>query len=119
MLSVGRCGRCKFRLCVDTFEPILQSFLGGNASSFAVQRLDDWVFCFSVISKQVGLHIYNLKYYECEQFQVFFHLWGDGGLKFDREVERSEQEEESEWTVVRNRKNKQPSYADAVRQKEA
>lgn len=92
MLSVGR---CKFHLCADTVALMLQSFLGGNKSFFAVSRLGYRVFRFSVISKQVGLYIYNLKSFRVPGFKVNFHPWGEGGPNVAREIQIWEQEEEA------------------------
>lgn len=113
MVSVGR---CKFRLCENIVSLLIQSAIGGNASSFSVLCLGDRVFQFSVASKEVGLFIYKLRFYECGQFKILFHLWGDGGPRSNREVQQWDLEEEAEWTLVTNKKGKKHlSYADAVK----
>lgn len=82
MVSVGR---CKFWLSEDVVARLIQVAIGGDSSCFAVEQLDDRVFQFSVSTKEVGFFIYNLKSYDCEQFKINFHLWGNGGPHSSRE----------------------------------
>lgn len=58
VLSVGR---CKFRLMLTTIGCLLHSVLVGSSQAFRVLQLGDQVFCFSVCSKPVGFHVYQLK----------------------------------------------------------
>jgi hypothetical protein len=67
-------GRCKFRLSEHSVGLILQATMGGTATDFSPVQLSDRVFSFVVASKNVGFHIYNLRSFACEQYQVFFHL---------------------------------------------
>lgn len=116
-------GRCKFRLTEESVGKILQATIGGNASDFRTVQIDDRVFAFSVTAKAVGLHIYQLRSYECVNYKLFFHLWGQGGASWTREIKEFEQVEENSWQQVQRRKSshgkeQRKSYADVVRQKE-
>lgn len=113
---VASIGRCSFRLCADSVACMLQASLGGNPALLNVVRVGDRVFRFSVVFKQVGFFIYNLRSYECQSFKIYFHLWGNGGPQSDREFNQWSNELESEWTLVQ-RKKKAPSrsYAEAVK----
>jgi hypothetical protein len=74
------------------------------------------VFKFVVASRNVGFHIYKLRSFSCEHYQIFFNLWNDGGAHWQSESERYFREEDSQWTKVVNRKGrKNLSYADVVR----
>ncbi|TVU49835.1 hypothetical protein EJB05_01173, partial [Eragrostis curvula] len=112
-------GRSKFRLSEENVGFALQSCLGGNARDFKVKQIGDRVFQFVVSSKAVGFHIYNLKFYHCELFKVFFNLWSDRGPRLESEVQRWEHEQESEWIPVINKKKQRRiekmSFADAVK----
>lgn len=83
---------------------LLQSCLGGSASDLCVAQIGDRVFRFKVSSKAVGFHIYHLKSYQCDSFVVYFNLWSEGGPRSEIEAQRWEQEQDSEWTLVTNRK---------------
>jgi hypothetical protein len=48
--------------------------LGGSAADFRPQKISDAVFKFVVASRNVGFHIYNLKSFACDQYQIFFNL---------------------------------------------
>jgi hypothetical protein len=76
---VASFGRSTIRLIVDFISRILQSCLGGNAKDFNALHLSGICFHFSLISKPVGFLVYNLKFFECSKFAVFFDLWGNGG----------------------------------------
>ncbi|TVU39446.1 hypothetical protein EJB05_12866, partial [Eragrostis curvula] len=113
-LLVASIGRCIYRLSEESVSHILQATIGGNAADFRPAQLDDRLFRFSVSSKAVGFHIYQLQSYECKQYKILFHLWGAGGAQWNRERKEYEQEEAASWQVVNHKKKK--SYADAVRQ---
>jgi len=70
-LLVASFGWCKFHLCLVSVSLILQVTIGGFASDFDVVQL---VFCFSVASKQLGFHTFNLNNFSCSCYKVFFHL---------------------------------------------
>lgn len=54
----------------------------------------------------MGFHVYNLRSYECANFKIYFHLWGNGGPQDMQEVRRWQPEEDQEWTQVVGKKNK-------------
>lgn len=92
-----------------------QVAIDGDCSCLAVQQLDDRVFKFSVSTKEVGFFIYNLRSFECEQFKINFHLWGNGGPQSNREQAIWEKEEADQWTLVNRKRSSTRSYADAVK----
>ncbi|TVU06696.1 hypothetical protein EJB05_49921, partial [Eragrostis curvula] len=112
-ILVASIGRCAYRLNEETVGFILQATIGGIAADFRTSQLDDRLFRFSVSSKQVGLHIYNLQSYECKQYKLYFHLWGAGGAHWSKESKDYNQEEAASWQTVTHRKRR--SYADTVR----
>lgn len=105
-------GRCKFRLTEESVGNILQATIGGLAANFRPVQLADRVFGFSVTAKVVGIHIYNLRSYDCAQYKLFFHLLGEGGASWTKELDQFQIDEESSWTTIQ-RKSK-PSYRDAL-----
>nr|TKW40005.1 hypothetical protein SEVIR_1G217300v2 [Setaria viridis] len=52
--------RSRIKLTVDNVGFILQSVLGDSSTLFDVSEVDDWVFLFSIASKEVGLLVYDL-----------------------------------------------------------
>jgi hypothetical protein len=52
-----------------------------------------------VASKDVGFHIFNLKMFACDQYKLFFHMFGNGGAHWISEYKKFIQEEDNEWTV--------------------
>jgi hypothetical protein len=72
-------GRCKFKLSKQCIGFRLQATLGGNAADFRLQFISDRVYNFVVASHNVGFHIFNLRSFSCEQYKIFFNLWGNGG----------------------------------------
>lgn len=111
VLSVGR---CKFRLSPITVGCILQSVLGGSRHAYRVSQLNDRVFRFSVRSKQVGFHVFQLRNFECAEFRVFFHLWQNGGPNFKLEYRNWLAEEAAKWSEVARRtsstQSKRPTH---------
>jgi hypothetical protein len=71
--------RFTFHLIEDSVSLALHSVLGGTHAGFHVTYLKDCHYRFSVASKQVGLMIYTLKRIISGHFDVYFHLWRDGG----------------------------------------
>lgn len=65
---------------------LLQSVLGGSTPLFAAEEIDDWVFKFSVSSKEIGLLVYKLDFFQCADFKVIFNLWNDQGFQFAKKV---------------------------------
>jgi hypothetical protein len=57
----------------------LHSVLGGSPADFHVTFLRDRHFRFSVSTKHVGFEVGDLKRVISDHFDVYFHLWRDGG----------------------------------------
>ena len=51
--------RSKLKINEKNVGLILQSILGGVASEFAVVEIQDWMFKFTVFSRDVGLMVYK------------------------------------------------------------
>lgn len=62
------------KLTEDNVGFILQSTFGGAASHFAVVEVENWVFKFNVSSKNVGLLIYKMGFFQSDDFKVVFNL---------------------------------------------
>lgn len=107
--------RSKIKLVPKNVSLILQSILGGVASDFAVVEVKDWIFKFSVFSREVGILIYNLKVVSDASFKVAFHLWNEKGLALSESFISSSLGTNFHWIEFKHKKVKQ-SYADAVRQ---
>lgn len=81
-------------------------------------QLGDRVFRFSVASKLVGFHIFRLKSFFYSSCKIFFHLWGNGGPRWDLELFKFPKEEEATWLEVRrNSSLKKHSSATVVDQR--
>jgi hypothetical protein len=78
-------GHAYFRLDVLNVCVALSSCLGCAYDEIYAIRLSDWVFKFSVASKEIGFLVHNLKSFTCPQFICYFHLWGHGGPNWKRE----------------------------------
>jgi len=107
LLAVFR--RYLFRLTEDSVAMALHCCLGGSPAGFHVVFESDRHFRFSVSNKQVGFLIRSLKRITTEQFDVYFHLWHDGGANWVKEKIKWQKEEENSWTIQTNRKNKRNS----------
>jgi hypothetical protein len=79
-------GRCKYKLSEQSINLILQATLGGNAIDFRPQQVSDRVFKFFVASKNVGFHIYKLRSFSCDQYQIFFNLRSNGGAHWQSHI---------------------------------
>lgn len=114
---VASFGRCKFKLCPLSVGLILQATIGGSASDFGVIFLSDRVFRFSVSSKSVGFHIFNLRRFVCEEYKIFFNLWGNGGPRWDLELEAFYREEAASWSLIKGRPSvhNAASFAEVVK----
>jgi len=97
-------GRCKFRLCTASVGLLLQATVGGSAAEFCVFALGDRVFCFSVSSNQVGHFIFKLRSFECSLYKLHFHLWNNGGPKWQLEWKKFRSEEENSWQPAQKNK---------------
>jgi hypothetical protein len=80
--------RCKLRLSESSVALILQATIGGVTTNFRPKQLSKWVFSFVVASRDVGFHIFKLKSFICDQYKVFFHLWGNGGPHWNSEYRK-------------------------------
>jgi hypothetical protein len=112
-------GPCKFCLNELFVGLILQATLGGGGglrpilSQFKSLIM---IFCFVVASKNVGFHIYNLRSFACEQYHIFFNLWGNGGTNWVQEFRKYLAEEDDQWTLVHRKKSPaQKSFRDVVK----
>jgi hypothetical protein len=97
-------GHYKFQLNEHSMGIILQAMIGGVATDFRPQQMSYRVFKFIVASCNVGFHFFNLKSFSCEQYKVFFHLYGNGGPHWMSEYKKFIDEEEASWLLVTNRK---------------
>ena len=59
---------------------ILQSILGGVASEFAAVEIQDWMFKFTVFSRDVGLMVYKLGVVTNPTCKLAFNLWNERGM---------------------------------------
>jgi hypothetical protein len=105
-------GRCKYQLSDFSIGKILQATIGGTAADFRLQWISDHVYKFVVASKNVGFHIYNLRSFSCDQYNIFFHLWSNVGAHWVSESKKFFHEENEQWTTVqqKNRSNKTSAH---------
>ncbi|CAN6310162.1 unnamed protein product [Urochloa humidicola] len=104
LLAVFR--RHTFRLTELSASLALHACLGGSPAGFHVAFLQDRHFRFSVSSKKVGLAVRALNRVTTKHFDVYFHLWRDGGDNWSREKRSWEKDEEDSWTPVLSKKEK-------------
>ena len=86
--------RFTFRLTENSVSLALHSCLGGSPAGFHVTYLRDRHFKISISCKQVGLLIHLLKRITTSHFDVYFHLWREGGAEWRREMAKWLEEEE-------------------------
>lgn len=98
LLAVFR--RCTFRLTEETVSLALHACLGGTPAGFHVSYVQDRHFRFVVSCKQVGFMVCDLKRIITDSFDVYFHLWRDGGDSWVREERRWLREEALSWKEV-------------------
>lgn len=91
--------RSKIKLNVSNVSFILQSVFGGSAEAFAVVELEDWIFKFSVSSKEVGLWIYKTLL-DPSNFNFVVNLWNPNGIELARKFIASSQGRFFEWVQV-------------------
>jgi hypothetical protein len=104
LLAVFR--RFTFRLTERSVSLALHSILGGAPAGFHVKYESDRHFRFAVASKKVGLFIVSHRRMIARNFDVYFHLWRDGGADWMRERELWQKEEEEQWTVISSKRKK-------------
>jgi hypothetical protein len=83
----------------------LCSIIGGSSGGFHLVCVKPCHFRFSVTSKAVGFLVRALKRITTMNFDVYFHLWRDGGANWQRELHDWEDEEERQWTLVTKKKS--------------
>jgi hypothetical protein len=93
-------GRYTFRLTESSVSLALHFILGGTPAGFHVTFIRDRHFHFSVSTKHVGFAVTELKRITSDQFDVYFHLWRDGGANWFREWSKWQQEEDASWQQV-------------------
>jgi hypothetical protein len=93
--------RFTFRLSAEAVSLALQSVLDDSQASFHVVEESNKHFRFSVASKKVGFMVLSLKRVITDSFDVYFHLWRNGGPNWRREYEIWCQEEDDQWTIVK------------------
>jgi hypothetical protein len=93
-------GRAAFWLTEDIVEVALEAAIGGYCGSLQVSRLSERVFSFVVASKKVGFYILNTRFFVCDKFKCYFHLWSNGGPDWLREWRLRQENSEKEWTLV-------------------
>jgi hypothetical protein len=99
----------KFRLTPSSASFALHACLGGTSVGFHVEPVKDRYFRISVANKAVGLDICALRRIVSTHYDIYFHLWRDGGECWERELVRWQEEEENNWTKVVSRKKRGPS----------
>lgn len=104
MLAVFR--RYTFRLNEETGSRALFSVLGGSPTCFHVAAASERHFRFSVASKAVGLLVLELRRVITSFFDIYFHIWRDGGSDWQKEHLAWQKEEEEQWTLVTRKKKK-------------
>jgi hypothetical protein len=92
-----------FRLTDSSVSLALHAALGGTPAGFHMTYLKDRHYRFFVASKQVGFAICDLKRIITKHFDVYFHLWRDGGDNWIREWRKWQEEEEESWQLVSHR----------------
>ena len=72
--------RSKLKINEKNVGLILQSILGGVASEFAVVEIQDWMFKFTVFSRDAGLMVYKLGVVTNPTCKLAFNLWNERGM---------------------------------------
>jgi hypothetical protein len=98
--------RSRLRLSSDSVGFILQSILGGSADLFSVVELEQQLFKFTVLDRQVGLRVYALKSFACATFKVFFHIWNENGLARARISSTMDSGPRFEWVPAKKKKRR-------------
>jgi hypothetical protein len=101
--------RYTFRLTEGSVSLALHSALGGSPAGFHVTYLKDRHYRFSVASKRVGFAVQDIKHIVTDHFDIYFHLWRDGGENWLKEWRKWQEEEDNSWTLVSRHKPKASS----------
>jgi hypothetical protein len=64
----------------------LHLVLGGSLGGYHIVCVQPCHFWFSVASKAVGFLVRALKWVTTTHFDVYFHLWSDGGANWRKEL---------------------------------
>jgi hypothetical protein len=86
--------RSSFCLSEESMGMALHSIIGGSPGGFHLECVKPCHFRFSVASKAVGFLIRALKRVTTRNFDVYFHLWRDGGANWQKELSNWEDKEE-------------------------
>jgi hypothetical protein len=106
-----------FRLSTSSVSLALHACVGGSPAGFHVNLVQDRHFCFTVASKVVGFAVTDLKRITTPHFDVYFHLWRDGGANWNRELRKWQEEEDESWQLVMKKKSsKRVSFARELNQ---
>jgi hypothetical protein len=109
--------RYTFRLTDASVSMALHACLGGTPAGFHVQFFKEHHYCISVVSKRVGFAVTDIKHITTPHFDIYFHLWRDGGENWMHEFKKWQREEESSWQVVsRKKSSKKVSFARILNQ---
>jgi hypothetical protein len=112
MLVVFR--RFLFRLTEDSVAMALHCCLGGSPAGFHVAFQNERHFRFSVASKHVGLLVRALNRITTDHFDIYFHMWRDGGADWKREWRKWEKEEKDSWITKSSKRSKRKMSAKKV-----
>ena len=77
-----------FILDSDSVGMALAAAIGEHCGELKVSDIRDRVFSFNVSNKTVGFQVYNMRTNDCKHFKCFFHLWGRGGPKLEKGIQR-------------------------------
>lgn len=112
MLVVFR--RFLFRLTEDSVAMALHCCLGGSPAGFHVSFQNERHFRFSVASKHVSLLVRALNRITTDHFDIYFHMWRDGGADWKREWRKWEKEEKDSWITISSKRSKRKISAKKV-----
>jgi hypothetical protein len=101
--------RFTFWLTDASVSLVLHACLGGAPTGFHVEFLKDRHYRFSVASRKVGFAVSDLKRIITPHFDVYFHLWRDGGANWECELRLWKEEEAASWQTVLHRRNRHTS----------
>jgi hypothetical protein len=92
--------RRSFRPTEDSVGMTMNPILDGLPSGFHLACVKPYHFRFLVASKVMGFLMQALKHVTTKHFDVYFHLWQDGGANWRKELSDWEDEEDGQWMVV-------------------